>query len=40
MTKIVNENQFNNQFEIVSAGLVPFINGTNPADTISNWLLN
>ena len=27
MTKIVNENQFNNQFEIAPAGLVPFING-------------
>lgn len=27
MIKIINENQFNNQFEIAPAGLVPFING-------------
>ena len=27
MTKIVNENQFNNQFIIAPTGLVPFING-------------
>ena len=27
MTKIVNENQFNNEFQIESAGLLPFING-------------
>ena len=27
MVKIVNENQFNNQFEVTPAGLVPFING-------------
>ena len=33
MMKIINENQFSNQFEIVLEGLVPFINGVKLAET-------